>query len=197
MGLQGKADGNLEYFHECFCSKSGEIKAAAQPWHLCPRAAARPPQLHRIGFSLKCQWGSPTQNWKQECDVFFLFMFNPPPEPEGVGWILKYWRYSNFISREKFLQTFFGRLSYFFPPGLIVWISPTALSHCKAFWGWQMLFKIKFCSSLQYCTSKNNPPITHAIQYGIGPTQAKILLTCIVYILQGNQLSNSHHMNEK
>lgn len=108
-------------------------------------------ELPRIGSALKCQWGFPTGNWKRECNIFFLFYVQPIFIARLRGLDFKVLKIFKFNRKGKISPTFFVRVSYFFPPGLIVWISPTAVWHCKAFWGWQMLFKIKFCSSLQYC----------------------------------------------
>lgn len=84
-GSLGKEQWKPWIFSLTFLFSVDRIKAAAPPWYLYPRAAARPSQLPRTGFALKCQWGSPTENWKRECSIFFLSTFNPPPEPDGVG----------------------------------------------------------------------------------------------------------------
>lgn len=107
-------------------------------------------KLPRIGSALKCQWGFPTGSQKRECN-FFSFHVQPIFIARLRGLDFKVLKIFKFNRKGKISPNIFGRLSYFFPPGLIVWISPTAVWHCKAFWGWQMLFKIKFCSYLQYC----------------------------------------------
>lgn len=89
----------------------------------------------------------------KENAIFFFFLFYVQPifiaRLRGLDFkVLKIFKFNR---KGKNSPNIFVRVSYFFPPGLIVWISPTAVWHCKAFWGWQMLFKIKFCSSLQYC----------------------------------------------